>query len=98
MKHEATKTTNNGMMTYTYGEHGHLQYYVTIAANKDRKMYMALWICDEETGVFCIDTQDGIFNKWGLRQATGKMMARLCEGGYHIDAIRLLADFVQDVA
>ena len=71
----------------------------TINAHEQGYAWMAVWYCDEEAGDCDVATEFGMtMHKVELRRVAGRMMARLCEGGYHLDAIRLLTDLVQDVA
>lgn len=99
MKHTMDTTKQKGRTIYTYGEKKHGGYYVTINAHEQGYAWMAVWYCDEEAGDCDVATEFGMtMHKVELRRAAGRMMARLCEGGYHLDAIRLLTDLVQDVA
>ena len=99
MKQTMTRTEQDGRVTYTYGERKHGNYYVTINLHDRGYAWMAVWYCDEEAGDCDIATEfEMAMQKVELRRAAGRMMQRLCEGGYHLDAIRLLTDLVQDVA
>ena len=99
MKHTMDTTKQKGRTIYTYGEKKQGGYYVTINAHEQGYAWMAVWYCDEEAGDCDVATEFGMtMHKVELRRAAGRMMARLCEGGYHLDAIRLLTDLVQDVA
>ena len=100
MKHELTVNKTDDRTTHVYGKHGHGCYKLTVNRydNCDY-IWMAVWYCDEETGDHPVVTEFNVEKtKVEFRRAIGRMMAKLCEGGYHLDAVHLLTDFVQDVA
>lgn len=100
MKHEVIQKREDCRIIFTYGEHGHGEYYITINHTDGTEYaWMALWYCNAETGDHPVATEFNVEKtEVELRRAAGRMMQRICEGGYHVAAIHLLADLVQDVA
>lgn len=99
MKHAFNKTNADGYTTITYGEKKHGDYYVTVNVVNKEHAVMTVWYHNAEGMDYDVAAEyDIAMLKHEVRKATGNMMARLCEGGYHFGAIHLLADFMQDLA
>ena len=96
-KHLIITAEHTTYTTYTYGEHGHGDYYVTFFAMGD-SMCASLYHVDAEYGDYEIATiEDLEQSRENMREAIAQLMATVVRSGHDLSALSLLADLAKDV-